>query len=188
MLKRAVLAVTPRRLDGATTMETRSSKRNGSGSVDDIVTAGAVWAAGAGGSAAAVLLGGGGGGGQSSDGPPEHLSPGYGAGYDAGFQAGLLAASQGHAPPPAPGPGAVAAVGGVCASAPEPERPPFLALLEDFPDLFQKEVLERLDRGEALGTTACRRQRRGAAGRHRGVLPVPLDVRLGRGEWLPVAT
>ena len=27
----------------------------------------------------------------------------------------------------------------------QPPRPPFLALLEDFPDLFQKEVLERLD-------------------------------------------
>jgi hypothetical protein len=30
-------------------------------------------------------------------------------------------------------------------SAPESSRPPFLALLEDFPDLIQKEVLERLD-------------------------------------------
>jgi len=76
-----------------------------------------------------------------------HLSPGYGAGYDAGFQAGLLAASQGRASPPPP-----AAEGGAGASAPEPARPPMLTLLEDFPDLFQKEVLERLDRG-LLGRT-----------------------------------
>ena len=100
-----------------------------------------------GGSAAAVSLDGGGGRGDgvgfiTSAGPPEHLSPGYGAGYDAGFQAGLLAASQGQAPPPPP----VAAEGGAGAIAPEPARPPFLALLEDFPDLLQKEVLERLDR------------------------------------------
>ena len=81
-----------------------------------------------------------GGGGQTGDGPPEHQSPGNGAGYDAGFQAGLVAASQGCVlPPPA------AAAGGAGASAPEPARPPMLALLEDFPDLFQKEVLERLD-------------------------------------------
>ena len=38
-----------------------------------------------------------------------------------------------------------AAEGGAGASAPAPARPPFLALLEDFPDLFQKEVLEGLD-------------------------------------------
>jgi hypothetical protein len=39
----------------------------------------------------------------------------------------------------------MAADGGAGVSAPEPARPPFLAV-EDFPDLFQKEVLERLDR------------------------------------------
>ena len=39
-----------------------------------------------------------------------------------------------------------AAEGGAGASTSVPARPPFLALLEDFPDLFQKEVLERLDR------------------------------------------
>ena len=105
---------------------------------------------GSGGSAAAISLGGGiGEGGQfasPSGGPPEHPLPGYGAGYDAGFLAGLLAASRGGGPPPSrppPGPGPVAAEG--CPGAPEPARPPFLALLEDFPDLFQKEVLERLD-------------------------------------------
>ena len=82
-----------------------------------------------------------------SVGPPELLSPGYGAGYDAGFLAGLLAASQGGAlPSPPPGPDPVAAEGDAGASAPEPARPPLLALVEDFPDLFQKEVLERLDR------------------------------------------
>ena len=43
--------------------------------------------------------------------------------------------------PPLP----VAAEVGAGASAPEPARPPFISLLEDFPDLFQKEVLERLD-------------------------------------------
>jgi hypothetical protein len=43
--------------------------------------------------------------------------------------------------PPLP----VAAEVGAGASAPEPARPPFIALIEDFPDLFQKEVLERLD-------------------------------------------
>jgi len=95
--------------------------------------------------AAAISLdgvGGGGGGGRRS----ENLLPGYGAGYDAGFQAGLLAASQGVAPPPGPTLVPAAAEGGAGASAPEPARPPFLALLEDFPDLFQKEVLERLNR------------------------------------------
>ena len=78
------------------------------------------------------------------DGPPERL--GYGAGYNAGFLAGLLAASQGGVLPQGPVPGAAAAERGVGPSASEPARPPFLALLEDFPDLFQKEVLERLDR------------------------------------------
>jgi len=80
-------------------------------------------------------------------GEPEHPSPGYGAGYDAGFQAGLLAASQGGAPTvsPPPAQGTVAAQGSAGASAPEPARPPILALVEDFPDLFKKEVLERLD-------------------------------------------
>jgi hypothetical protein len=67
----------------------------------------------------------------------------YGAGYDAGFQAGLLAASQGLAPPP--GSVQMPAATDAAASAPQPARPPFLALLEDFPDLFKKEVLERLD-------------------------------------------
>jgi hypothetical protein len=113
------------------------------------MSTGAAGAAGAGGSAAAVSLegvgGGGGGDGQTNDGPPEHLSPGYGAGYDAGFQAGLLAASQGFTPTPGPLSPPVAARGGAGASALEPARPPFLALLEDFPDLFQKEVLERLN-------------------------------------------
>jgi len=105
---------------------------------------------GAGGSAAAISLCGESGGrghfASPSEGQPEHPLPGYGAGYDAGFLAGLLAASQGDAPPhsrPPPGPGPVADKGG--AGAPEPARPPFLAQLEDFPDLFQKEVLERLD-------------------------------------------
>ena len=106
---------------------------------------GAGAAAAAGGSDAAVSLEGDGGGGQTSDGPPEHLSPGYGAGYDAGFQAGLLAASRGDTSPPPPQPGPVATDGGAGASATEPARPPMLALVEDFPDLFQKEVLERLD-------------------------------------------
>jgi len=100
-----------------------------------------------GGSAAASSKDGfGGGGGETSVGPPEHLSPGYGAGYDAGLQAGLLAASHGRTPPPFPPPPPVTADGGAGASAPEPARPPFLAVVEDFPDLFQKEVLERLDR------------------------------------------
>jgi hypothetical protein len=76
--------------------------------------------------------------------PPEHQSPRYSAGYDAGFQAGLLAASQG-APPPPPPPGLVAAEGCAGTGASEPARPPLVALVEDFPDLFQKEVLERLD-------------------------------------------
>jgi len=54
--------------------------------------------------------------------------------------------SQGRTPPLAPAPPPpVAAEGGTGASAPEPARPPMLALLEDFPDLFRKEVLERLD-------------------------------------------
>ena len=71
----------------------------------------------------------------------EHL--GYAAGYDAGFLAGLVAGSQERAPPPPSGTETVAAEGGACPS--ERPRPPFLALLEDFPDLFKKEVLERLD-------------------------------------------
>ena len=70
----------------------------------------------------------------SKDGPPEHQLPGYGAGFDAGFLAGILAASQGGAMPPPPGQDPVAGEGGAGASAPEPARPPFLALLEDFPD------------------------------------------------------
>ena len=87
-------------------------------------------------------------------GPSEHLSPGYGAGYDAGFQAGLLAASQREPPPPLPAlpPPWLAADGGAGASAPEPARSPFVALLEDLPDggagacWSVLEVLERLDR------------------------------------------
>ena len=55
----------------------------------------------------------------------------------AGFLAGLRASSQGAAPP-------AAAEVGAGASAPQPARPRLLALVEDFPDLFQKEVLERL--------------------------------------------
>ena len=39
---------------------------------------------------------------------------------------------------------AVAAEGGAGSNAPEPARPPLLALVDYFPDLFQKEVLERL--------------------------------------------
>jgi len=138
---------------GAKVMTTRGSKRRGGGSAGGGVGAGAAGAAGAGGSAAAVSLDGGGGGG-----PPEHMSPGYGAGYDAGFQAGLLAASQGRAPPPGSAQVPAAAEGGAGASAPEPARPPFLALLEDFPDLFQKEVLERLDRVDRtlLGRTGSK--------------------------------
>jgi len=81
-----------------------------------------------------------------SDGPPEHQSPGYGAGYDDGFQAGLLAASQGRESPPVPLPPAAASQGGAGAGAPESARPPLLALIEDFPDLLQRKVLERLDR------------------------------------------
>jgi len=100
------------------------------------------------------VVGSGGGGhfARPSDGPPEHPSPGYGAGYDAGLLAGLLAASQKGMPPSSPPPppmplvpDTVAAEGGAGAGAPEPARPPLFALLEDFPDLFQKEVLERLD-------------------------------------------
>jgi len=75
-------------------MDTRASKRRAGVSVGGGVAAGA-----AGGSAAAISLDGvgvGGGGGETGDGPPEHLSPGYGAGYDAGFLAGLRAASQGR--------------------------------------------------------------------------------------------
>ena len=103
---------------------------------------------GTGGSAAAVSLGGGSGGAggghfaSPSDGPPGHLSPGYGAGYDAGFQAGLLAASQGSVPLTEPSP-VPAAQGDAGTSALVLARPPLLALVEDFPDLFQKEVLER---------------------------------------------
>ena len=69
-------------------------------------------------------------------GSDEHLSAGYGAGYDASFHAGLLAASKGRAPPPGAAQVPTAAEGGASASAPEPTRPPFLALLEDFPDLL----------------------------------------------------
>jgi len=105
---------------------------------------------GAGESFAGGSLGdGSGGGGHSSsppsEGPPADQLPGYGAGYDAGFTAGLLAASHGDMQPPALGSGPAAAEGGAAASAPEPARPPMLALVEDFPALFQKEVLERLD-------------------------------------------
>ena len=81
-------------------METLAGKRRRSG--ESVGGAAASGAAGAEGSAAAVSQGGGSvGGGQTaspSGGPPENLSPGYGAGYDAGF----LAASQGRAPPPGP--------------------------------------------------------------------------------------
>ena len=81
---------------------------------------------------------------------PEHPLPGYAAGFDAGYLAGLLAASTGCAPPSPPQPMPEAAEGGAGASEgsapPRPPPPPqFIALLEDFPDLFQKEVLERLD-------------------------------------------
>jgi hypothetical protein len=121
-------------------MDTQASTRCGGG--------GAAVTGGAGGSDAAISLSGDGGqvggGGKTSVGPSEHQSPGYGAGYDAGFLAGLLAASHGRMSPPDSLPEPVAAEGGAGASA--PERPPFLALLEDFPDLFQKEVLERLGR------------------------------------------
>jgi len=130
-------------------MDAHTSKRS-YGRDADGDDGGAV-AGGAGGSAAAgSLSGGSGGGGQSlSDGPPADQLPGYGAGYDAGFIAGLLAASQGGAPQqpplPLPPPGVVAAEEGAGMSASEPARPPLLALVEDFPDLFKKEVLERLD-------------------------------------------
>jgi hypothetical protein len=162
--------------------------------------AGAVGAAD-GGSAAAVSLdgdgGGGGGGGHPSGGPPEQLSPGYGAGYDAGFQAGLLAASQGDAPTGSVQ-GSAAAEEGPSA----PGRPPFLALLEDFPDLFRKEVLDRLDpvdrallgrTGSAVRTAVKRSglpRVGGSADEPRvGIAAFcqsPPDVRLGRGERLPV--
>ena len=42
-------------------------------------------------------------------------------------------------------------------------------------------------RCEALGPAARRRQRGGAEGSHCAILQVPLDVRLGRGERLPLA-
>ena len=136
---RAGVTLSPARsLGGAAAMDTRASKRRG-GERESGGTGAVVW--GAGGSTAAVSLGGDGGGGQiapPSDEPPGHQSPGYGAEYDAGFLAGLLAAAQGGAPPP---PGPVAAEGGAVGGA----RPPLLALAEDFPDLFRKEVLERLD-------------------------------------------
>jgi len=100
-------------------MDTRATKRRGGGGADCGVDTGA--ARGAGGSAAAVLLGGGSGEdghfASPSDGPPEHLSPGYSAGYDAGFQAGLLAASQGVVPPPPLPPGPAAAEGSAGARA-----------------------------------------------------------------------
>ena len=89
----------------------------------------------------AISVGGRGGG----VGPPEHPLPGYGAGYDAGFQAGLLAAAKGRVTPLGPAP-VTEAQGGAGAGAPEPARPPLLALVEDFPEFFQKEVLERLNR------------------------------------------
>jgi len=126
-------------------MDTRTSKRRGAGGAGG-GNGGVVGAAGV------VSLEGGSWGGRQITSPftdaPEHLPPGYGAGYDAGFLAGIRAASQGGALPPAlpsPGPEPVAAEGGAGAIAPEPARPPLLAPVEDFPDLFQ-EVLERLDR------------------------------------------
>ena len=129
-------------LDSVAAMDTRASKRRGGGSAGGD---GGGAAAGEGVSAAAVSLGGDGdgscGGGQTSEGTRAQ-SPGYGAGYDAGFIAGLLAATQGRAAAPGQ---LASAEGGAGASAPEPARPPLLALVEDFPDLFQKEVLERLD-------------------------------------------
>ena len=105
---------------------------------------------GAGESFAGGSLGDGNGGGGNSSSPPSERPPvdqmpGYGAGYDAGFTAGLLSASHGHLQVPSLGSGPAAAEGGAAASAPEPARPPMLALVEEFPDLFQKEVLERLD-------------------------------------------
>ena len=128
-------------------MDTQGSKRRGGGNADG--GGGDAAAGGPGGSAAAGSLGGGSVAGghfaSLSDGPPADQLPGYGAGYDAGFQAGLLAASHGDTSPPTPSPPPVAAERGAGAGALEPARPPFIALLEDFPDLFQKEVLERLD-------------------------------------------
>jgi len=102
------------------------------------VGAGAAGAAGAGANAAAVSLDGdrggdgdGGSGQTRGDGPPEHLSPGYGAGYDAGFQAGLLAASQGQVPLPPPPP--VAAKGGASATRPDPRARHFSRCSRTFP-------------------------------------------------------
>jgi hypothetical protein len=77
-------------------METRAGELNRDSGEDG----GGGGGAGQGEIAAAVSLSGVGtqGGGHFSslprDGPPEHLSPGYGAAYDAGFVAGLIAASR----------------------------------------------------------------------------------------------
>ena len=72
-----------------------------------------------------------------------------------GFDAGILAASPVRAPPPPRPPAAAAREGAGVSQGSEPPRPPFLALLEYFLDLFKKGVLERLnplDRG-MLGRT-----------------------------------
>ena len=190
-----------RRLDSEAAMDTRASKRRGGGSGSGGGDDAAVGAGVGGRTVSLVGRGAGGGGGRfalPSDGPLDHLSPGYGAGYDAGFQAGLRAASHDvdSPPPPLLINEAVAVEGGA-----GPARPPLLALVEDLPDLFHKEVLERRrpraarahgglgpHRGESIGPAARRRQRGGAAGRNRAVLRDPLDIRLGRGERLPVAT
>ena len=103
---------------------------------------------GAGGIGSAVTLNGDGfsaAEGDKEGGPhPESPLPGYAAGYDAGFRAGLLAASPVRGPPVQMPVAAAAAAAEGGAGASEDSQPPFLALLEDFPDLFLKEVLERL--------------------------------------------
>jgi len=54
--------------------------------------------------------------------------------------------------------GAAAAAAGAGTGAPAPARPPMFALVEEFPDLFKKEVLERLDPVDLalLGRTGAR--------------------------------
>ena len=167
-----------------------------------------------GGSAATVSLGGETSWGRSASlpgvGELEHPSPGYGAGHDAGFLAKLLAASRGDATAssgPPPGSGPVAAEGAAGAGAPAPALPPMLALVEDFPDLFKRQVLQRVDplhlallgrTGSAVRTVvklsglprvggSAEEPRVGIAQFGRKSLSMFI-VHLGRGEQLSVAT
>jgi hypothetical protein len=119
-----------------------------------------------------------GGEGESEAGPrPEHPLPGKAAGFDAGYLVGLVAVSSGRAPPPPPPVPAAAERGAVASEGHQPPRPPFLALLEDFPGLFRARPRhsrahgERAPhRGEELGPAARRWQREGGAGLHKLVL------------------